>query len=119
MKEDFTQTGERYDVILDVVGKSPYAASLRALKENGRYLIANPGLGQMLRARLGHKGGGKQVITGTASQTTQDLLALTELVESGVVTPVVDRTYPLEQAVEAHRYVESGMKVGCVVLEVG
>ena len=117
-QEDFTQSGETYDVIFDVVGKSSFSRSLSALKPNGRYLIANPGLSQMVRGRFYSGKGGKQVIIGAASHKAEDLIFLRELIEAGVIQAVIDRRYPLEQIAEAHRYVETGQKKGNVVITV-
>jgi NADPH:quinone reductase-like Zn-dependent oxidoreductase len=117
-KEDFTGRGESYDVIFDVVGKSPYSRSLRSLKQDGCYLLANPGLSQLFRARWTSKGSSKKVIAGTASYKTEDLVYLREPIEAGKIRPVIDRRYPLEQTAEAHRYVEAGGKKGNVVITV-
>ena len=115
-REDFTKNGQTYDVILDTFGKSRFSRSLRTLKENGTYLNANPGLFGGIRMRWMSKGSNKRIITWTAGYTTDNLLALKELIESGKIEPVIDRTYPLEQAAEAHRYVDTGNKKGNVVI---
>jgi NADPH:quinone reductase-like Zn-dependent oxidoreductase len=117
-QEDFTKSGETYDAILDVVGKSPFSGSVRSLKQNGRYLLANPPLSQMVRARWTSMTGSKKVIFGAGSPTTEDLVFLKELIEAGKIEPVIDRSYPLEQTAEAHRYVEKGGKKGNVVITV-
>ncbi len=118
-QEDFTQSGENYDFILDVVSKSSFSGSIRSLKQNGRYLIANPGLTQMVRGRWNSMTGSKNVIFGAAHPKTEDLIYLKELIEVGEIRSVIDRTYLLEQTPEAHRYVETGHKVGQVVIAVG
>ncbi len=118
-REDFTQSGQTYDVILDVVGKSPFSRSLRSLNQNGRYLLANPKLLQMIRGRLISATGDKKVIFGSASHSSEDLAHLGGLVAAGKLTVAIDRRYPLEQMAEAHRYVESGRKKGNVVITVG
>jgi NADPH:quinone reductase-like Zn-dependent oxidoreductase len=115
-REDFTRNGQRYDVILDTIGKSPFARSLRSLHESGAYLNANPGLFGGLRMRWFSRTGGKRVITWTAGYTVDNLNALRELVEAGMIKPVIDRRYPLEQTAEAHRYVDTGNKKGNVVI---
>ena len=117
-REDFTQRGQSYDVILDVVGKSPFARSFRALTPTGRYLLANAGLAQQVRAGLTAPGS-KQIIQGSGRQTAADLVRLKELLEAGQLKPVIDRTYPLEQIAEAHRYVDQGHKKGNVAVTVG
>jgi NADPH:quinone reductase-like Zn-dependent oxidoreductase len=117
-QEDFTKSGEAYDVILDVVGKSPFSGSIRSLSENGFYLLANPGLSHMVRGRWTSMTSSKRVIMGAASHKTADLLFLKELIESGKLRTVIDRRYPLEQTAEAHRYVETGAKKGNVVITV-
>ena len=115
-QEDFTKSGETYDVVFDVVGKSSFSRSVRSLKQNGRYLLANPGLSQMVRGRWASVRSSKKVILGAASPKTEDLVLLKELIEAGQIKSVIDRRYPLEQIAEAHRYVETGLKKGNVVI---
>ncbi len=115
-QEDFTKSGETYDVIFDVVGKSSFSGSIRSLKQNGRYLLANPGRSQMARGRKISMRSSKKVIGGNASYRPEDLIFLKELIEAGKIESVIDRRYPLEQIVEAHRYVETGNKKGNVVV---
>jgi NADPH:quinone reductase-like Zn-dependent oxidoreductase len=115
-QEDFTKSGETYDVIFDVVGKSSFSGSMRSLKQNGRYLLANPGPG--VQRRRPSRRSGKKVIFGAASYKTEDLITLKELIEAGTIKSVIDRRYPLEQTAEAHRYVEKGGKKGNVVITV-
>jgi len=117
-KEDFTKSGQTYDVIFDVVGKSSFSGSIRSLKQNGRYLIANPGLSQMVRRLWTGVTSSKKVIVGLASYRTEDLIFLKELIEAGKIKSVIDRCYPLEQTAEAHNYVETGHKKGNVVITV-
>ncbi len=117
-KEDFTKSGESYDIILDVVGKSSFSGSIRSLKKNGRYLIANPGPSQMVRGRWASMTSSKKVIFGGAYPKTEDLLFLKKLIEAGKIKSVIDRRYPLEQTAEAHSYVEKGHKKGNVVITV-
>ena len=117
-QKDFTQSGETYDVILDVVGKAPYSGSIRSLKEQGFYLIANPRVSKMVRGLWTSMTSSKRVITETAGRKTDDLVYLKELIEGGKIRPVIDRSYPLEQMAEAHQYVEQGGKKGNVVITV-
>lgn len=117
-QQDFTTSGNSYDVIFDVVGKSPFLGSIRALKENGRYLLANPKLVQMIRARSAARKSGKMIFHTTAVPTQADLGLLKELIETGYLKMVIDRHYQLAEMVEAHRYVESGQKKGNVVIPV-
>ena len=117
-QEDFTRSGETYDVIFDVVGKSSFSRGLRSLKESGFYLCANPRLSHMVRAPWTSMTSSKKVILEAASGTIEDLVFLRELIEAGKIRTVIDRSYPLEQIVEAHRYVETGRKQGNVVITV-
>ncbi len=117
-REDFTKSGQTYDVILDTIGKSPFSGSLRSLKEKGTYLNANPGLFGGIRMRWASRRSSKKVIPWTAGYTVNNLLALKELIEAEKIKPVIDRRYPLEQTAEAHRYVDEGHKKGNVVITV-
>ena len=116
-QEDFTEKGEIYDVIFDVVGMISFSRSERALKQNGTYLLANP-TSQMVRGLWTRMTSSKKVIMETASGTIEDLIFLRELIEAGKIKTVIDRRYPLEQIPEAHRYVETGQKQGNVVITV-
>jgi NADPH:quinone reductase-like Zn-dependent oxidoreductase len=117
-QDDFTQSGETYDVILDVMGKSSFSRCIRSLKPNGRYLLLNAGLSQMVRGRWTSMTSSKKVIMGAASQKREDLFFLKELLEAEKIKAVIDRCYLLEQIAEAHRYVETGQKRGNVVITV-
>jgi len=115
-KEDFTKNGERYDVIFDAVGKSSYSGCIRSLKKEGIYLhaVATPALTMRMGwTSLTTK---KKLIGGTLNPTAEDLIFLKGLVETGKIKPLIDRAYPLEQIVEAHRYVDLGHKKGNVVI---
>jgi len=115
-QEDFTRRGQTYDVIFDVAGTSPFSASLRSLKPGGRYLLANPGLAERIRAPWSSSRSGKRVVIGAASHKTEDLVFLRDRIEEGRIRAVIDRQYPLAQIAEAHRYVETGRKQGSVVI---
>ena len=115
-KDDFTKNGETYDVIFDTVGKSSFSGSIRSLKENGFYLLGNPGLSQQVRRLWTSMRSSKKVIGGMLSYRTEDLVFLRELIEAGKIRSVIDRCYPLEQTAEAHRYVDTGQKKGNVVI---
>jgi NADPH:quinone reductase-like Zn-dependent oxidoreductase len=117
-RDDFTKNGQTYDVILDTIDKSPFSGSLRSLNENGTYLNANPGMFDRIRWRWSSKRSTRKVIPWTANYSTGNLLALKKLLEDGSIRPVIDRSYPLEQIVEAHRYVETGHKKGNVVITI-
>ena len=117
-REDFTKGGETYDVIFDAVGKSSFSGCIRSLKENGFYLLGNPGLSQQVRAKWTSTTSSKKVIGGMLSYRTEDLIILRELIEAGKIRSVIDRRYPLEQIAEAHRYVDTGQKLGNVVITV-
>jgi NADPH:quinone reductase-like Zn-dependent oxidoreductase len=116
-KEDFTERNEVYDVIFDVVGKISFSRSNKSLKDNGTYLLANP-TSQIIQGFWTSMRSSKKVVMQTASGTIEDLVFLRELIEAGKIKTVIDRTYPLEQIVEAHRYVEGGGKLGNVVITV-
>ena len=115
-KEDFTKSGEIYDVIFDAVGKSSFPGCMRSLEKEGIYLqsVAAPALA--VRMRWTSITSSKKLIGGTADPKTEDLVFLKELIEAGKTKAVIDRRYTLEQIVEAHRYVDKGHKRGNVVI---
>jgi NADPH:quinone reductase-like Zn-dependent oxidoreductase len=117
-KEDFTKNGRKYDVIMDTFDKSPFSGSLRSLNENGVYLNANPGVFERIWMGSALKNSNKKVLTWSGGYSTKNLLALKELIEDGKIKSVIDRRYPLEHIVEAHRYVDAGHKKGNVVITV-
>jgi NADPH:quinone reductase-like Zn-dependent oxidoreductase len=114
-KEDYTSGSETYDVIFDVTGKSSFSGCVRILKQGGTYVMGNLGIFRMVRGRWGSRGG-KRIIAGYATYQKTSLVSLKQLVEEGKLIPVIDRRYPLEEIVEAHRYVDTGEKQGNVVI---
>ena len=124
-KEDFTKSGKTYDIIFDTVGKSSFSHCKNSLKENGRYLSTVIGLVNLIQAlwtgvigSLPFRKAGKKVIVAMSIEKTAEIIFLKELIKQGKVKSVIDRYYPLEQAVEAHMYVDKGHKKGNVVLTV-
>lgn len=115
-REDFTQSGQTYDVIFNVVAGRPYSACIKALAPGGRYLMANPRLSDMLRGVFTSRFSDKKVIFAFAGETEEELLALRDMIESGQLHSTVDKIFPFEQVTEAHRRVETEQRLGCVVL---
>jgi len=114
-REDFTKNGKTYDVIFDAVGKHSYRRCRRALASDGVFVETD--LGFMWHVPLLALTT-KRVTLGVAMYTREDIVLLKELVEAGDYRPVIDRVYPLDDVVEATRYVETGEKTGNVVLTV-
>ncbi|HVR12532.1 MAG TPA: NAD(P)-dependent alcohol dehydrogenase, partial [Gaiellaceae bacterium] len=121
LREDFTQNGKTYDVIFDAVGKNSFRRCHRSLKPGGIYISMD--LGFMyhvpLLALVTRFVGSKRATVGIGRYRKEDILLVKELVETGKYRPVIDRTYELDEIVEAARYVETGQKTGNVVLRVG
>jgi len=117
-KEDFTQSGLAYDIIVDTVGTAPFSRSGRSLKDDGRLLQVLGTLADALQAPWVAMTTRKRVIAGPAAEDPQDVRVLAALAEAGELKPVIDRRYPFEQIVEAHRHVDAGHKRGNVVITV-
>tara|TARA_R110002073_G_scaffold119441_11_gene260772 strand:+ start:5741 stop:6718 length:978 start_codon:yes stop_codon:yes gene_type:complete len=116
--QDFTQTGDQYDVIFDTAGHSHYGRSLQALAPGGRYLLANPGFFQMLRSPFSGLFNDKTVLFRFAKYDQDELDFLGGLLKSGDLKPLIDRDYSLADIVGAHRYLDSGGKVGNITITV-
>jgi NADPH:quinone reductase-like Zn-dependent oxidoreductase len=117
-QEDFTQSGETYDLIFDILGKGSFSHSKNSLSQNGRYLFASFKMKQLFQMLWTSLVGSKKVICAIAPGSTEDLISVKELIEAGKIKAVIDRGFPLEQTAEAHRYVEKGHKKGNVVIAV-
>ena len=117
-KEDFTKSGETYDVIFDVVGKTTFSQCKSLLKPKGIYLENMLELSDILKVIWTSIVGGKKIKGGISIESAENLNFFLELIESGKLRPVIDRTYPLEQTAEAFKYVENGHKKGTVVITV-
>jgi NADPH:quinone reductase-like Zn-dependent oxidoreductase len=118
MKEDFTKNGETYHVIFDAVGKHSFKRCRASLKPGGLYLPTDGAINIVLAVMPARKGAKRVVFQIPPRIPRQDVLFLKELVEAGEYRPVIDRCYPLEDVVEATRYVETQQKTGNVVLTV-
>jgi len=116
--ENYTDNGETYDLIIDVVGKNSVISRLKLLKKYGYYFLAYAGLSHIVLGMWVSLTSSKKLKIESARQTQADLLFLKELIESGEIISVIDRHYSMEQTAEAHRYVETGYKQGNVVITV-
>ncbi|MFN4085313.1 MAG: NAD(P)-dependent alcohol dehydrogenase [Spirosomataceae bacterium] len=118
--QDFTQTTNQYDFILDAVGKSSFGQCKPLLKEKGVYISTELGKNgeNVLLAFATRFSSGKRLLFPIPSITQQDVIWFKELAENGYFNPVIDRTFSLDQIVEAYRYVETGQKTGNVILKV-
>ena len=118
-KEDFTKIGQTYDIIFDTTGKSPFSGCVKSLKQKGIYLRAvHMSLSSIVRGLWTSMTSSKKVIGGVASELKENLVFLKELIDMGKLKPVIDKCYPFEQIVEAHRYVDKGHKRGNVAITV-
>lgn len=117
-KEDFTTNGKAYDVIYDILGKSTFSKCRSSLTDNGTYLNASFKTGkilQMIRTKIAGK---KKVVCAFARERHEDMAHIRDLAEAGALRAVIDRTFPLERAVEAHRHIEDGRNRGRVVITI-
>ena len=117
-KNDFTKNGQTYDVIFDTVGKSSVLRSKRSLAREGVYLFATFGLPKLFPILWMNFKSKQKAIIGLVEESNEDFIFLKELIKAGKIKSIIDKRYSLEQAAEAHRYVESGNKKGQVVISV-
>lgn len=118
-KQTFTAMGRTYDVIFDMVAGSDYSACIRTLNPGGRYLTCNPRLSVMLRSFFTTRFTSKTARFAFASETRAALGTLKEMIEDGRVKSIVERVFPMEEAADAHRHVETEQRLGAVVLAIG
>jgi len=118
-KDDFAGAGQTYDVIFDMVPGSSYSACIKILNSGGRYLSGNPRLSVMLRSPFTTWFTDKIASFAFAAETSDELMALREMIEDGKIVSIVDKVYPMEQAAKAHRRVETEQRLGAVVIAIG
>lgn len=111
--------GAGFDVVFDVVGRGTFGRGIRALRRGGRYVSANPSISMLFRGLWVRLVAGKRVVFGTAGHPPEAIAEITDLIESGKVKPVIGKTFSLADIVSAHRYAESGDKIGNVVVRCG
>lgn len=116
IREDFTKGPAEFDVVFDTVGATSFASCKKLLKPNGQFLAAVLTLTEICQLLSTRLVGGKRVKGGTAPEKKADLELLMSLAQAGHLSPVIDRCYPLQEIVAAHRHVDSGRKVGSVVV---
>ncbi|MBK6263846.1 NAD(P)-dependent alcohol dehydrogenase [Marivirga sp. S37H4] len=119
-KDDFTKAHKNYDIIFDTVGKTSMKECIRLLKPNGKYLLTDFNLSHILASLYTFLFKNKKVIVASSNfyWKKEDLIFLKDITEKGLFTPVIDKCFQLEEIAEAHRYVESGHKVGNVAISV-
>jgi len=115
---DFSKVGENYDVIFDTVGKGSIFGTIKSLKPTGKYIHAVTTPATEIKIRLSLLTSRKKLIGGTFTPNTEQIDFLKKLVEGGKIKPVIDRIYPFEQIIEAHKYVDLGHKKGNVVITI-
>jgi NADPH:quinone reductase-like Zn-dependent oxidoreductase len=115
-REDFTESGQTYDVIFNMVARSSYSRCVNSLNPKSRYLMGNPRISDMMRSVLTSRFTDKTAIFIFAGETEEELLALKDMIEAGKIKSIIDKIYPPEQAAEAHRRVETEQRLGIVVI---
>lgn len=117
-KGHFSQNGQTHDVIFDMVADKPFSRCVNALNPGGRYLMGNPRISDMIRSVIASKFTDKTVLFSFAGEKQEELLALKKMIEEGSIKPVVDKIYPMEQAADAHRRVETEQRLGMIAISI-
>ena len=118
-KDDFTQSVEEYDIIFDAVRKSKFKKCKNALTSKGVYVTTEFGPLLLLQMKMNSNPNKKRMLGMLGKTDPGDLAFLRELIEGGKIKPVIDRTYPLEEIADAHRYVDKGHAKGRVIIKIG
>jgi NADPH:quinone reductase-like Zn-dependent oxidoreductase len=114
--EDFTRNGKSYDLIIDILGKSTFSRCKNTLTPKGVYLLASFKMKPVFQMMWTSLFGSQKVICAMSSESANDLIFVKELAEAGKYKSIIDRSFPMEQAGEAHQYAESGLKKGNVII---
>ena len=118
-REDFTRSGQRYDVIFDMVPGSAYGGCISCLNRGGRYLSGNARLSVLIRSVFTTRFTDKTARVALARESREELLALKEMIEAGKIGPIVDKVLPMDKAADAHRLVETEQRCGAIVIAIG
>jgi NADPH:quinone reductase-like Zn-dependent oxidoreductase len=116
---DFATTGDTWDIIFDTTGTAPFSRCETSLKPNGRLVAVQAGVSEILGIGKPSKASGKTLIASVAPLRREDYRTIIAMAASGALKPVIDRVYNLEDAADAHAYVDTGRKRGSVVLTMG
>ncbi|MCB1647527.1 MAG: NAD(P)-dependent alcohol dehydrogenase, partial [Pseudomonadales bacterium] len=114
---DFTDSGEKYDVVFNMVAGTAYEKCLNVLNPRGRYLIGNPQLSDILRSALTSRFTDKTVTVAFAGERVEELRALGDMIETGQIKPVVDKVYGIREIAQAHFRVETEQRTGAVIID--
>ena len=115
-QQDFATSGKTYDVIVECVGNATFARVDKVIKPGGALLIVIPNLSALLFSKRRSRKSGKLVTAADWKATAKDAVYLSELAEKGIFKPVIDRTFPFDDIVAAHRVVDTGHKVGNIIV---
>ena len=117
-KQDFANTGDKYDIIFDTIGKSSFTHCKPALKSGGKYVVTVMTLKRVIQTIVTKFGRNKKVILAMSVNKTDELEFIRDLIEKGHLKTYIDRQYSFEELPEAHAYVDKGHKRGNVVIEI-
>jgi NADPH:quinone reductase-like Zn-dependent oxidoreductase len=115
-RDDFAKSSNTYDVIFSMVASTSYSGCMRALKPNGRYVMANPKFSDMLKSSTSSWFSNRKAMFAFAGEKEEELLELKRMIEAGEISATVDKIYSMEEAAEAHRRVETEQRLGTVVI---
>ena len=118
-KEEYINSGETYDLIIDMVGRKSVSRRLKLLKQDGIYFLAYARILDVVLSIWTSLTSSKKLIISSSKQNKEDLNILKGLIDSGELRSIIDRSFPLDQVAEAHRFAESGLKKGNIAISIG